>query len=513
MLSPLQSARLVYQPQIPSLLEDVSKVSLKPLPVESQASSSIKYLFPKTFGQAPCALVHQEVNAGQPLQVGVLFSGGQAAGGNNVIAGLFDALQQIHPHSKLVGFLDGPNGLLEDKRKILGKEAIAAFRNQGGFDLIGSGRMKIETKEQFELALQRTKDLDGLVVIGGDDSNTNAALMAEFFAAHGSKTKVVGVPKTIDGDLRNKDIEISFGFDSACKTYAELIGNIAKDAISSKKYYHFIKLMGRSASHITLECALHTQPNLALIAEERKSLSQIIDELVNLIERRKEAGKGYGVILVPEGLIEFIPEITLLIQELNNLLAKNEPLSSLSPASAAVFSDLPEKIQKQLTLERDSHGNVQVSLIETELLLIDKIKKRLPKLKTVQHFLGYEGRSCLPTNFDANYGYALGRLAAVCIRDSLTGVIGSIQHLREPVDKWMCKALPISHLIHMEMRQGKEKPVIQKTLVDMKSPLFIEFSSRRKSWEMEDQYLSPGPIQFFGDPRLTDEAPLIVDFL
>ncbi|MBX9744347.1 MAG: 6-phosphofructokinase, partial [Chlamydiales bacterium] len=320
-------------------------------------------------------------------------------------------------------------------------------------------------------------------------------------------------PKTIDGDLRSKEIEISFGFDSACKTYAELIGNIAKDAISSKKYYHFIKLMGRSASHITLECALHTQPNLALIAEERKSLSQIVDQLIDLIQRRKEAGKDYGVILVPEGLIEFIPEVALLIQELNSLIAKKEPLSSLSSASAAIFSDLPEKIQKQLTLERDSHGNVQVSLIETELLLIDKIKKKIPKLQVIQHFLGYEGRSCLPTNFDANYGYALGRLAAVCIRDGLTGMIGAIQHLQEPVHKWECKALPISHLIHMEMRQGKEKAVIQKTLVDMKSSFFIEFSSRRKSWEMEDEYLSPGPIQFFGDPRLTDAAPLIVEFL
>jgi diphosphate--fructose-6-phosphate 1-phosphotransferase len=507
-LGPLQKARMHYRPQISSILKDLSKVCLKPSPLEKHAYSSVKYLFPKTFDQVSCSLVREEKKADAPLKVGVFFSGGQAAGGHNVISGLFDALKQIHPHSELVGFLDGPKGVLENRRKILGADAIAPYRNQGGFDLIGSGRLKIETKEQFALALKNTQDLDGLIVIGGDDSNTNAALLAEFFAAGGAKTRVVGVPKTIDGDLRSQDIEMSFGFDSACKTYAELIGNIAKDALSAKKYYHFIKLMGRSASHITLECALQTQPNLALIAEEGKSLADIVDEIVDLICRRKEQGKEYGIILVPEGLIEFIPEIQTLIQELNQILAKGEPLSKLSPASLAVFNDLPEKIQKQLTMERDSHGNVQVSLIETELLLIDKVKKKCPHLQVIQHFLGYEGRSCLPSNFDANYCYALGLLAALCVRDDLTGVIGSVQHLRGPIDNWHFKAVPISRLIHFEMRQGKEKPVIQKTLVDMKGSSFIEFSRRRVSWQLEDHYIAPGPIQFFGDPQLTDTVPV-----
>ncbi len=507
-LGPLQKVRLHYRPLVANMLKHLSKVRLKPVSSEKEAHSSVKYLFPKTAHQVSCRLVQEEREACSALKVGVFFSGGQAAGGHNVIAGLFDALKQIHTHSELVGFLEGPIGVLENRRKILGEDAIAPYRNQGGFDLIGSGRLKIETKEQFAKALQNTQDLDGIVVIGGDDSNTNAALMAEFFAAHGSKTKVVGVPKTIDGDLRSEDIEMSFGFDSACKTYAELIGNIAKDALSAKKYYHFIKLMGRSASHITLECALQTQPNLALIGEERKSLAEIVDEIVDLVKKRKEAGKEYGVILVPEGLIEFIPEIEQLIQELNQLLAKSEPISHLTPASAAIFADLPEKIQKQLTMQRDSHGNVQVSMIETELLLIEKVKKKCPHLQVVQHFLGYEGRSCLPSNFDANYSYALGLFSALCIRDQLTGVIGSIQHLRGSVDAWHFKAVPISRLMHFEMRQGKEKPVIQKTLVDMNQSSYIEFSRKRVSWQLQDQYISPGPIQFFGDPELTDSVPV-----
>lgn len=508
-LGALQKIRLQYRPKIPSLFTSLSSISFQEIAGTKMAASKISYLFPKTFHQKPKILAKKEFSQKiSALKVGVVFSGGQAAGGHNVIAALFDALKQIHPHSELLGFLDGPLGVVENRRKILGADLLASYRNQGGFDLIGSGRTKIETKEQFEAVLKNTSDLDGLVIIGGDDSNTNAALLAEFFLSHGSSTRVVGVPKTIDGDLRSEDIEMSFGFDSACKTYAEMIGNIAKDALSSKKYYHFIKLMGRSASHITLECALQTQPNIALIAEERKTLQQIVAELINLIERRKNAGKEYGVILVPEGIIEFMPEMQKLISELNLLLAKNEPYSKLSSESLAVFKDLPEKIQKQLTLERDSHGNVQVSLIETELLLIEKIRKKYPKLQAVPHFLGYEGRSCLPSNFDATYCYSLGYLAALCIRDHLTGVIVSIQNLRGPIDTWHFKAVPISHLVHFEMRQGKEKPVIQKTLVDINQPSFVDFSRKRKAWELDDQYISPGPIQFFGDPELTDTVPL-----
>lgn len=507
-LGSLQKARLKYRPHIPSILSHVSTVYLKEIAAEKKHASKSAYLFPKTFGIPPHTLATREPAKGPALKLGVIFSGGQAAGGHNVIAGLFDALKQMDSHGELIGFLGGPSGIVKNERKILGADAIELYRNQGGFDLIGSGRTKIETKEQFESALENTKDLDGLIIIGGDDSNTNAALLAEFFAAHGSKTRVVGVPKTIDGDLRSSDIEMSFGFDSACKTYAELIGNIAKDALSAKKYYHFIKLMGRSASHITLECALQTQPNLAFIGEERKTLAKIVEEITSLIEKRKAAGKDYGVILLPEGLIEFMPEMQKLIGELNQLLAKNEPLSKLSSESAAVFNDLPEKIQKQLTLERDSHGNVQVSLIETELLLIEKVKKKFPKLQAIPHFLGYEGRSCLPSNFDAGYCYALGIFAALCVRDHLTGVIASVQNLRGPMDHWRFKAVPISHLIHFEMRQGKEKPVIQKTLVDMNQPSFIQFSRKRAAWEVEDQYISPGPIQFFGDPELTDTVPL-----
>jgi len=507
-LGPLQKLRLQYRPAISSCFSDLSAVGLKKLAGDKVVSSTIAPFFPKTFAQVPHVLAKREPQKNSSLKVGVIFSGGQAAGGHNVIAGLFDALKQIDNHSELIGFLDGPSGIAENRRKVLGKEAIATYRNQGGFDLIGSGRTKIETKEQFESALQNTKDLDGLIIIGGDDSNTNAALLAEFFAAHGSKTRVIGVPKTIDGDLRSCDIEMSFGFDSACKTYAELIGNIAKDAISSKKYYHFIKLMGRSASHITLECALQTQPNLALIAEERKSLEEIVDEILSLIERRKAKGKEYGVLLIPEGLIEFMPEMQTLIGELNSLLAKGEPLSKLSKESAKIFADLPEKIQKQLTLERDSHGNVQVSLIETELLLLEKVRKKYPKLQAVRHFLGYEGRSCLPTNFDANYCYALGLFSALCVRDHLSGFIVSIQNLLAPVDNWRFKAVPITRLIHFEMRQGKQKPVIQKTLVDIKKGSFIKFSGKREAWELEDQYIAPGPIQFFGDPTLTDTVPV-----
>ncbi|MBX7065878.1 MAG: 6-phosphofructokinase [Parachlamydiales bacterium] len=457
--SPLQKKRMEYKPKIPEWLdEDVcfEKVEGKKGP------ENIKKLFPKTFEASAYRLKKGKGKNGH-VKIGVVFSGGQAAGGHNVIAGILDSGAEV------IGFLGGPSGVVENKRKEI--RDIHFYRNQGGFDLIGSGRTKIETEEQLKASLKACNGLDGIVIIGGDDSNTNAAIMAEYFLQHGSKTRVIGVPKTIDGDLKSEDIEISFGFDSACKTYSELIGNIARDALSAKKYYHFIKLMGRSASHITLECALQTQPNLALISEERRSLKEIVLQIANLIKRREEAGKKYGIVLIPEGLIEFVPELN------------------------------------ELPVERDPHGNIEVSKIQTEKLIIDLVQKEV-KFNVQDHFFGYEGRACMPTNFDANYCYALGKLAYLAVREELTGVICSIQHLAQPQEKWTFKMVPIVQMMHLESRLGKEKPVIKKALVDIKGKAYVKFSALRKSWELEDAYRYPGPIQFFGDPELTDSVPL-----
>lgn len=518
-MSLLQQKRLEYKPAVPHLLKDLSRVEFKKVPSHQRPLESLRPYFPKTLDQKPFSLEQADQKSSSPLLVGVLFSGGQAAGGHNVLAGLFDALKQIHPDSSLIGFLGGIEGVLSQKQKRLTQEEIAPFRNQGGFDLIGTGRDKIETQEQLETALKTCQKnrLDGLVIVGGDDSNTNAAVLAEYFLEKGCKTKVVGVPKTIDGDLRSKEIEIPFGFDSACKTYSEMIGNIAKDALSARKYYHFIKLMGRSASHICLECALKAQPNLALIGEEKKSLSEMVQEIVDVICKRSQAGKDYGVILIPEGLIEFIPEIHTLIEELNQWVGETiETIcKKLKEPYKNFFLALPEKIQKQLLSDRDPHGNVKVSQIDTEELLIDLVMKNLKKRSDYKgkftpqhHFFGYEGRSCFPSNFDANYCYALGHVAALAIRDQLTGVICSLQKLSGPVANWKVQAVPIVQLMHFEMRNNKEKPVIEKYLVDAKGALFLHFLHVRKSWETEDLYLYPGPIQFFGDQLLTDSGPL-----
>jgi pyrophosphate--fructose-6-phosphate 1-phosphotransferase len=428
----------------------------------------------------------RRLGEGRPVKVGVLLSGGPAAGGHNVIAGLFDALNETK--SELFGFLNGFSGVLEGKKKALGKGEIDAVRNMGGFDLIGSGRAKIETDEQLKAAEVALKGLDALIVIGGDDSNTNASVLAQHL-----DLQVVGVPKTIDGDLRSEDIEISFGFDSACKTYSELIGNVARDALSMKKYFHVIKLMGRSASHIALECALRTRPNLTLIGEERKTLSEIVDEMAGLIQRRKAAGKDYGVILVPEGLIEFIPEMQELVR--GGTLSKE------------TLDLIPEKIQKQLMLDRDAHGNITLAQIATEELLIALVQKKV-KFTAQGHYFGYEGRSCFPSNFDANYGYSLGRAAALAIQNNLTGVITAIRHLKKPVEDWEPKFVPLADLMHQEMRKGKSVPVIAKTLVDLQGAPYLSFAKQRKGWEIEDQYRYPGPIQFFGDPEMTDAVPL-----
>ncbi len=473
--SPLQKKRWEYKPAIPELLRDLKRVQFQKAKGSRKAPESLKKLFPKTFEMSTYQLVAgkgKEKNG----KIGVVFSGGQAAGGHNVIAGIYDA------GAKIVGFLGGPSGIIENQwKEVLN---VDQYRNQGGFDLIGSGRTKIESEEQLAASLKTMKEhqLDGLVVIGGDDSNTNAAVLAEYFLEKGCNTKVVGVPKTIDGDLRSEEIELSFGFDSACKTYAETIGNIARDALSAKKYYHFIKLMGRSASHIALECALATHPNLTLIGEERKGLNETVREIADLVEMRYRSGKEYGVVLIPEGLIEFVPELNQWAQELG--------------------------------LEKDPHGNVQVSKIETEKFILDLVQKELKKrefkgkLNAQSHFLGYEGRACMPSNFDANYGYTLGLMAAVAVREGLTGVICSVQHLKREPKEWEMKVVPIVQLMHLELRLGKEKPVIEKALVDVKGKPFLRFSRYRKSWEMEDRYCYPGPIQFFGSSELTDSVPL-----
>lgn len=511
-MTSFQDQRRAYQPSVPLSLMKPFDFCLRKKSLQRSATPHLRPIFPKTYDQKGYELV-----AGQgkktPLRIGVLFSGGQASGGHNVIAGIWDLIQKIHTSSQLIGFLDGPSGLIEKKWRYLKALEIDQVRNTGGFDLIGTGRTKIETAQQISSCMQTCNELtlDGLVIVGGDDSNTNAAILAEYFLMNGCSTRVVGVPKTIDGDLKSEEIEISFGFDSACKTYAELIGNIAKDVASSKKYYHFIKLMGRSASHIALECALATQPNLCLIGEEGKSLDAIVKEIADLICSRKEEGKEHGVILVPEGLIEFIPEMKALILE---LMAKGSGAEHLKPKTKALFSSLPEKIQKQLLLDRDPHGNLTLSQIETEVMLAYLVKQELAKrpsykgkFSPVTHFFGYEGRSCYPSNFDANYTYALGRLAAIAVRDDATGVICAISKLAENPKLWECSCVPIVLLMHMEERKGVQKPVIQKALVDLKGKAFLAFAKMRESWATDDVYLSPGPMQFFGGPEITDLVP------
>lgn len=517
MSSLLQRKRFFYQPLVPVWLRDLSAVCLRqipaasfPLALEQAFSHSVKkprYSFERGRGKS-----------NRPLKMGVFFSGGQASGGHNVIAGLFDGLKEVNPESVLLGFLDGPNGLIENRFKILDFSLIDGVRNQGGFDLIGSSRTKIETEEQIQKAALTVQKhhLDAIMVIGGDDSNTNAAMLAESFLQQGISTCVMGVPKTIDGDLRSFDIELSFGFDSATKTYSELIGNIARDALSAKKYYHFIKLMGRSASHIVLECALATCPNLALIGEEKRSLDELVQDVADLIAERKQAGKEFGVILIPEGLIEFVPEMKGLIAELNRQLASSkdpqQAVDALTGSQKQLMNRLPEKIRQQLLLERDPHGNVQVSQIETEYLILDlvhqKLKKQGLKMNALQHFFGYEGRSCLPTNFDANYGYALGRFGALAARDEATGVILALKHLHLPAEQWEPRVVKLIDLLHFEERSGKKKPVIAKTLVDLSGKIYQKFAQKRAAWRLGDCYQNPGPIQFFGDFDLTDTPPL-----
>lgn len=487
------------------------------------ASSEIEKQFPHTYG-LPIMRPHLDTSKrSHPLNVGIVLSGGQAPGGHNVITGLFDALTALHRTSRLFGFLNGPSGIIDGRYEILSEERVAHYRNQGGFDLIGSGRTKIEKDEQFAKARATFEllKLDGLVIVGGDDSNTNAALLAEYLVDRGCRTRVIGLPKTIDGDLQNEYVPVSFGFDTACKVYSEMIGNIARDALSSKKYTHFIKLMGRSASHITLECALHTQPNCALIGEEvamkDRTLQDVVEGLAVMVEERSKRGKNYGLVLIPEGLIEFIPEIKILIQELNVLVERRGSApEKLSDTSKKIFDYLPREIQDQLLLDRDPHGNVQVSHIQTEKLLSCALQKRLDEqgfetpFRAVHHFFGYEGRSAFPSNFDANYCYSLGRLSALLVARGLTGYMGCVTELHRPVEDWEICALPLTSLMNMELRKGKRKPVVQKTLVNLSKEAFKTLERMRPTWELGDHYQFPGPMQFEGDPSYTDQIPRFI---
>lgn len=539
--TPLKEVRLAYKPKIPKIFQELPFLSIHKIPGnENTENFLVKDVFPQTFQHPLIEFVRTQSGISHsPLKIGALFSGGQAPGGHNVISGLYDAMKILHKDSELIGFKGGPSGLLENKFIPLRKEEIDPYRNQGGFDLLGSGRTKIETETQFRQVENTVKEhnLHGLVIIGGDDSNTTAALLGEFLLSRQCRTSVVGIPKTIDGDLKNKWIETSFGFDSACKTYSEFTGNILRDALSAGKYYFFIKLMGRSASHIALECALQTQPNLTLISEEiqsqKKSLKQIVGEITDLICDRARQKKNYGVILIPEGLLEFIGECKKLFKELNVLLAEqrhrekldllklpiektNYIFSILTEQNANIFNSFPLEIQSQLILDRDSHGNVQVSKIETERLLLMLVEKELQK-RTEEGsyigkfngqplFCGYEGRSGYPSNFDCNYCYALGFTAVLLIENHLTGYIAAIQNLSRPPEEWKIGAVPLVRMINIETRNGKEKLVIKKSVVDLTGRVFSYFANARNDWRLNDSYQYPGPMQFFGEKELCDSV-------
>lgn len=534
--SPLQIARSAYQPKLPASLLGavVLKEGAATQSVADQAE--IKELFPNTYGM-PLITFEPGNAAPQPVVgVGVILSGGQAPGGHNVISGLFDGLKALNPENKLYGFLGGPSGLVDHKYIELTKEIVAEYRNTGGFDIIGSGRTKLEEPEQYDKGEIICKQLgiNAIVIIGGDDSNTNACVLAEYYKQKNTGIQVIGCPKTIDGDLKNEMIETSFGFDTACKVYSELIGNIQRDANSAKKYWHFIRLMGRSASHITLECALQSQPNICIVSEEveakNMTLSQVVDDIVKVIVNRSNFGLNFGTILIPEGLIEFIPAMKKLIAELNDLLAHNDDFAALetddekrqyvkgmlSAESSQVYRDLPKGIAKQLTLDRDPHGNVQVSLIETEKLLIEMVAKRLAQLKAegkfkgkfsaLNHFFGYEGRCAIPSNFDADYTYSLGYTASVLISAGKTGYMSSVRNLTAPAAEWIAGGVPITMMMNMEKRHGKMKPVIQKALVQLDGEPFKFFAANRENWADEKQsYVYPGPVQYYGPSEVCDQ--------
>ena len=540
-LSPLQIERLKYQPKLPQSLQNgVNGLRM----VEGSATQSVRdqeqinALFPNTYGKPTVTFEASNVSKESEIRnVGVILSGGQAPGGHNVIAGLYDALKNANSANKLYGFLGGPSGIIDGKYVEFDDEFINAYRNTGGFDIIGSGRTKLETEEQFEksLAVCKKLNISAVVIIGGDDSNTNAAMLAEWFVKHNAGIQVIGCPKTIDGDLKNEQIEISFGFDTATKTYAELIGNIERDANSAKKYWHFVKIMGRSASHVALEAALQTQPNITLISEEvqekKMSLSSIIDYMTDIIVKRANAGKNFGIAVIPEGLIEFIPEMGSMISNLNDIMAtlENDPAfvnattirdkfdiveNRLEDENAKVYKSLPALIKGQLLADRDPHGNVQVSKIETEKLLIEMISTRLDELKeegsfigkfsAQSHFFGYEVRCAFPSNFDADYCYSLGYNAFALISFGMTGYLSSVRNLTESADKWIAGGVPLTMMMNMEKRHGEMKPVIQKALVRLDGPVFKQLQDNREDWAMNDRYLFPGAIQYFGPSSVCD---------
>ena len=540
-LSPLQIERLKYQPKLPSSLSSgINSLEM----VEGEATQSVRdqeqiqNLFKNTYGKPVVTFkTTSSSHSSEVRNVGVILSGGQAPGGHNVIAGLYDALKQANPSNKLYGFLGGPSGIIDGKYMEFSDEFMNAYRNTGGFDIIGSGRTKLETEEQFQKSLEVCKKLNisAVVIIGGDDSNTNAALLAEWFVKNNTGIQVIGCPKTIDGDLKNEQIEISFGFDTATKTYGELIGNIQRDANSAKKYWHFVKIMGRSASHVALEAALQTQPNITMISEEveakKMSLEQVVNYMTDIIVKRSDMGKNFGIAIIPEGLIEFIPEMKSMIANLNDIMASLESDSSfvnattirekfeivenrLDPANAKVYASLPVLIKGQLLADRDPHGNVQVSKIETEKLLIEMISTRLDELKSQgeyigkfsaqSHFIGYEGRCAFPSNFDADYCYSLGFNAFALINFGLTGYLSSVRNLTAPADQWIAGGVPLTMMMNMEKRHGEMKPVIQKALVELDGPVFKALESCREDWAMNDRYLFPGAIQYFGPSCVCD---------
>lgn len=539
--SALQKARAAYQPKLPIALTGPVKAVLGK-PTQSVANQEeIKELFPQTYGLPELRFEKNTApTPGRPVNVGVILSGGQAPGGHNVISGLFDGIKKIHRDSRLFGFIMGPGGLVDHKYIELTSSIIDEYRNTGGFDIIGSGRTKLETKEQFDKGLEILKELNisALVIIGGDDSNTNAAVLAEYYKQIGAGVQVLGCPKTIDGDLKNDLIETSFGFDTATKVYSEVIGNIQRDCNSAKKYWHFIKLMGRSASHIALECALQTQPNVCIISEEIEAknltLQDIVNQLADVVAARAAEGNNFGTVLIPEGLIEFIPAVGRLIAELNDIIAKYADefavsddkrafvLSKLSAENAETYESLPLGVARQLTLDRDPHGNVQVSLIETEKLLSEMVGKRLEamraegkydgKFSPLHHFFGYEGRCADPSNFDADYCYALGFNAACLINAGVTGYMSSVRNLVKPAVQWVPGGIPITMMMNMERRNGMMKPVIQKALVRLDGAPFRKFASQRHDWALNTCYVYPGPIQYFGPAEVCDQPSLTLQY-
>ncbi len=534
--SALQKARAAYEPKLPKALKGAVKIS-EGAPTQSvDNQEEIKKLFPNTYGMPLIEFVPSDKTNEARMNVGVILSGGQAPGGHNVITGLFDTLKKLNPENKLYGFLMGPGGLVDHKYIEITKEFIDDYRNTGGFDMIASGRTKLEKEDQFEKGLEiiRKLDIKAIVIIGGDDSNTNACVLAEYYAAKNYGVQVIGCPKTIDGDLKNDQIETSFGFDTACKTYSELIGNIERDCNSARKYWHFIKLMGRSASHIALECALQTQPNICLISEEVEakdmSLNQIVEDIASTVAHRAAQGNNFGVVLIPEGLIEFIPAIGRLIQELNDLLAahgndykdldkqaqREYILAHLSKENAETFATLPEGVARQLSLDRDPHGNVQVSLIETEKLISEMVDTKLAEWKKEgkyvgkfapqHHFFGYEGRCAAPSNFDADYCYALGTSAAQLIAAGKTGYMAIVKNTTAPTDEWKAGGVPITMMMNMERRNGEMKPVIRKALVELDGKPFKAFAAVRDKWAKETCYIYPGPIQYWGPTEVCDQT-------